>query len=336
MRAKELPRIDSIFRKNKDGNYTASAFLLQHMLKRSVFLNKVQNESNDNDGSSFSLWEIARWVISNDPNLVQKYGPKPPNVEEIIENTQMRFKRKLVHLMDLGLIQKSGTRLQEKGMGTVDVYKYTEYGQLLAFIIEGLDHNGQPRSINNEIFDLLCLIFPLKEDSPASSILYSKFFRKCKDRGVFENITVLFREAVSSDIPFISIIDLFQYVLRFKFNDKERMIYFNNLFDETINELDSKTKELILCSLKLEIEDRMKEQAGYFEGFEKMRFTLRADFRKIALESFCIGCQQFFHIPFDLLEYRKKVRNSYNEFLELTTKCRRCGLDNGLILPNLI
>jgi hypothetical protein len=44
MRAKELPRIDSIFRKKKDGNYTPDALLYQYILKYSVVL-KIQNEN---------------------------------------------------------------------------------------------------------------------------------------------------------------------------------------------------------------------------------------------------------------------------------------------------
>ena len=112
MRAKELPRIDSIFRKKKDGNYTPDALLYQYILKYSVVL-KIQNENKTyNDGSSFTVWELAGWMIVNEPNLIKKYGVKPKNVEEIKENIQMRFKRKLNHLMDLYIIEKSGTRSQ--------------------------------------------------------------------------------------------------------------------------------------------------------------------------------------------------------------------------------
>ena len=46
-------------------------------------------------------------MIGKEPNLIKKYGVKPKNVEEIKENIQMRFKRKLNHLIDLDLIKKA-------------------------------------------------------------------------------------------------------------------------------------------------------------------------------------------------------------------------------------
>jgi hypothetical protein len=291
MRAKELPRIDSIFRKNEDGNYYPDALLYQYILKYSVVL-KIQNENKThNDDNSFTVWELAGWMIGNEPNLIKKYGVKPKKVEEIKENIQMRFKRKLNHLMDLYLIEKRGTRSQAKGMGAVALYKYTEYGSLLALIIETWCPSTDQKSTENEIFNLLCLIFPIKEDSPASAVFYSKFFRKCKDKEVFRKIVNLIGKVLSGGAPIVSIIDLFRHVLQLDFEDRESRDYFNNLLDETIDELDAKSRELILYSLKLDIERKMEEQVQYFERFEKMRFKVRADPDKITLECFCMKCK---------------------------------------------
>jgi hypothetical protein len=273
-------------------------------------------------------------MIGNEPNLVKRYGVKPKQVEEIKENIQMRFKRKLNHLMDLDLIEESGTRPQEKGMGTVALYKYTEYGYLLALIIETWCPTTNPKSTENEIFNLLCLIFPIKEDSPASAILYSKFFTKCKDKEVFRKIVILIGKVLTGGSPIASIIDLFNNVLQFDFEDRESRVYFNNLFDETIDELDSKTKALILYSLKLGFEKSMEERVNHFEGFEKKRFILRADPHKIALECFCTKCK-FVSIQVSLILYRRTSTHASAYERTLAAKCPFCQTPRSLQIPIL-
>jgi hypothetical protein len=52
-------------------------------------------------------------------------------------------------------------------------------------------------------------------------------------------------------------------------------IRFNNIFIETLDELDPDTQNLILHALKLDIERRMKAVVDNFEKYEQTRFMLR-------------------------------------------------------------
>jgi hypothetical protein len=214
-------------------------------------------------------------------------------------------------------------------MGTVALYKYTEYGSLLALIIETWCPTTDQKSTENEIFNLLSLIFPIKEDSPASTIFYSKFFRKCKDKEVFRKIVKLIGKVLSGGLPIVSIIDLFRHVLQLDFEDRESRVYFNSLFDETINELDAKSRDLILYSLKLDIERKMEEEVQYFERFEKMRFKVRADPDKIALECFCMKCK-LVPIHISLILYRKASSHASDLQGFPTAKCPYCQTPHSL------
>ncbi len=112
------------------------------------------------------------------------------------------------------------------------------------------------------------------------------------------NLEILlpFLDRVYLKVILSQITDLFQYIWRFDFEDLQTRIHFNNLFFETLNELDLETQELILHALKLDIERRMKVVSHDFEKFEQARFMIRADYDKVALECFCSNCDRLVYI----------------------------------------
>ena len=129
--------------------------------------------------------------------------------------------------------------------------------------------------------------------------------------------------------------DLFQYIWSLDFAEVKDRIYFNNLFDETINELEPEIQKLVLYALKLNIERKMKDLSYNFERFEKMRFSIRKDYDKVALECLCGICKRLVYIKLDLLDYRKRITNSYFELASvILAKCQQCKTDS-LIIPNI-
>jgi hypothetical protein len=90
-----------------------------------------------------------------------------------------------------------------------------------------------------------------------------------------------------------------------------------------------------LYALKLDIEGRMKDLSYNFERFEKMRFSIRKDYDKVALECLCAICKRLVYIKFDLLDYRKRIANPENELASvILAKCQQCNTDS-LIIPNV-
>ena len=119
----------------------------------------------------------------------------------------------------------------------------------------------------------------------------------------------------------------------FGFKDKRLRDYFNRLFDETINDLDFKTRKLVLYNLKLDIEKKMKESVKDFEGFEKMRYQVRGFADIVALEGYCSICDHFIPVAIELLNYRKW--NVDPILRAITGKCPICGIDDSLQIAHV-
>ena len=176
--------------KIKDG-----AILIVHLYTKTFFdipsyLKKDLSESNNR---SFTLREITDWITANKEGNINK-----PNKQRI-ENPQKTIKNKLQNLVQLELLRIAGNRPVAKGTGTTPIYQFTEYADLLALIIESFEFKSSQEfsCICNEIFNILCTIFPAKEGSTSTTVFYSNFFKKCKENGVFEYIVVLFRDIVA-------------------------------------------------------------------------------------------------------------------------------------------
>jgi len=213
--------------------------------------------------------------------------------------------------------------------GTTLTYQCTKFGYLLAWIIESFDENCDEDLIQNEIYTLVSDIFTIREYSSASNIFFSKFVKKCNDRKEFKNIIALFRQGVSEG-NLIKLRDLFIYIWRFDFDDVQTRIRFNNIFIETLDELDPGIQNLILHAFKLDIERRMKAVVDNFEKYEQARFMLRADYNKVVLEGVCWGdCDRPIYVGIDLRDYRKSVVDSYSEQTRfLSRNCPECNKDS--------
>ena len=205
---------------------------------------------------SFTSWEITDWLTTNNSNNAFK------RTKVRIENPLKTVKVKLNNLVQLKLLDIAGTRPMAKGIGITPTYRFNEYGYLLAWIIASFDSKTSIKTICNEIYNLLCNIFTDNDDlySTSTTIFISKFLKKWKEREVFEDILILFRETLSRiDYSIVEMSDLLRHLFLLDFKDIERRIIFGNLFDETINGLDIKTKKLVLYNLQLDIERKMKE-----------------------------------------------------------------------------
>ena len=67
--------------------------------------------------------------------------------------------------------------------------------------------------------------------------------------------------------------------------------FFSNLWHETLNELDAKTKDLVLHHIKLEIERRMEDKAQEISTFEQLRFQVKHRHDTVTLEGYCDKCK---------------------------------------------
>lgn len=73
----------------------------------------------------------------------------------------------------------------------------------------------------------------------------------------------------------------------------------------TLNELDAKTKDLVLHHIKLEIERRMEDKAQDLSTFEQLRFQMKHRHDAVTLEGYCDKCKTRYSIALELIGYLK-------------------------------
>ena len=320
--------IDSIFDKDKKGHYTRKALLYQNILQYAV-----RDDGASVSGSPFRHWNLSEWLMSKNNEFVNYY--KDPSTKTItisnrIDNTQTRTKDKLDDLINLDLIEISGYTKQEKGTGQVRLYNYTNNGYLLAWIIESFDEKKELIT-NTKIYDVLNSIFNIGESSASPDIFFYSFFKKCYEQKAFGDIVGLFREILSSDKILSDTRDLLQHLVRLEFKDKDKAVFFLNLWNETLEELDMEVKNLFMYQLKLEIERRMEVQVVGTKFYEETRYSHRARSDLVTLECLCTKCNLFVPAGIRLVQYRKA--HAYG--MPITAKCPYCQTPHSLQVPAL-
>src|SRR6185437_13445734 len=125
------------------------------------------------------------WLVDNNKKYLS-LSKTAKNRQETVENIQRSVKNKLGNLEKLRLIRKIGTRPQRKGKGEVDVYKYTDLGWLIAWIIASFD-SAMAEEANARIYQIIETINN-NNKAPSTDIFIAAFLKKCKDDGVFGEI----------------------------------------------------------------------------------------------------------------------------------------------------
>lgn len=239
----KAPGIYPIFEKDKDGNYTKNALLYQDILRYYLTIKETDSSGNN---YSFSLWELGMWLLQYNNDFINFY--KDPSTRNIgytrrFYNLRGHIKKNLEHLMQLQLIQVSGTRKAAK-VDTADIaiLKHTELGQILTWLIASINPDNQANA-NNEIFHLLdSVFFKIKEDSSSSIIFYSNFFRKCRDRGVFDKLVQHIWYIAHANLGITNMQDLFERVADLGFEDQDIRRMFFDLWCESLEELEANQK----------------------------------------------------------------------------------------------
>ena len=83
--------INSIFQKDKNGNYTEYALLYQDILKYSIASKQTNNVDSKN---CVKHWDLARWLMKKNQEFINRYkDPSTRNttINNRIENTQQRI-----------------------------------------------------------------------------------------------------------------------------------------------------------------------------------------------------------------------------------------------------
>jgi hypothetical protein len=159
---KKLPGIQAVFERDNDGNYTKDAHLYQDILYYSI----VTEKENAEGKCSFKERELARWLIEYNQEFVNDYKGSHKRTSYRIENRLPRIKDKIVDLIGMFLIQRTGTVKAQKIGYDIPLYSYTKSGYFLAWLIDAENENEYRRSTAiQKVRDIVNLYLSTKDTS---------------------------------------------------------------------------------------------------------------------------------------------------------------------------
>ena len=324
---KRLVGIHSIFKKDDTDHYTSTALLYQDMIRYSI----SRRERDSNHSNSFKHWDLADWIIRNNQEYVNYYkdmSTRSINMASRIENTQQRTKDRLNDLIQLNLVEISGSEKQEKGNAYVNIYDYTFFGHLLAWLIESFNPQKREKA-NEEIYNLFSSFYNQYQtwsQYAFSSALYKKYL----DRGVFGDFVVgKLRERVDINIEIWSMQELLSILTVPSFDNDKDLKFYMQLWNETMNEMDPNLRPLILYRLKLEFERDIGYRVKNQDIFEKLCFEIRDKYDMVVMEGYCKNCNCYMYGAASLVEYLEIAGAAPSE--SIMGRCTNCNSDSAIV-----
>jgi hypothetical protein len=323
-RLDKTPCIYNIFEKVHDRHYTKNAILRQDIL--SYYYKVLRKENKDN---SFRLWDLSVWLVDNNLEFVIFYRGRRVRNSYKINNIKRRILNHLKELIYLRLIKTGRFDKARKTKSEVDIYEYTNGGQLLAYLIKSFDTKQQENAYK-DIYDIAIKAFSTQDDS--SSITISKFIAKCKEKGLFNKLVEYIQNIMHTDLnpKIVSIADLFSYIFNSSFEHSNVKHELLGIWSETIQQLEPETRKLAIFQLKIHVEAKYaKSQEFVSRQYEEFRFRLRDEYEKIAVGGDCLTCKYSGNLELHYIEYLKFIASN-----AMAIRCPHCCTQN-LLVSNL-
>ena len=323
--------IEDIFEKDNYGNYTKDALLLQDIL-----CYPLKNIEDGIYNFVFKDRDLASWLIDNNNEFINYYkdlSTRNITKSNRIENRLPRIKGNVQDLIKLGLIEKIGTTRAEKVDAQVTVYRYTQPGVFIGWIIMSMNPEKKAKA-EEEIYKIL----RIWNNGIGSS--YSLFklilLRKAKEKGTFGVHVDCLRSILHSGKSIKSMRDLFSD------SAFEKIPEFDQLMDkasknpfaisrstiEALDEMPQEKREMFLYTMKQDIENEMMDITHNREEYEKMRFKYRDDFSVVVLMAYCFRCKYSFSDAIDLLFY---LQTKFAPNLGVGSDCPQCKTKSSVI-----
>ena len=333
-------RIDSIFEKNNQRNHTNDALLCQDILLYFGVINKTVLDNN-----SFVLRELQKWMVQNNKEIREYYqgSDSHTSVSNRIHAKEPRINNRFEDLLQLRLIKRGETmtkNIQPTKSPYIDrktTYEYTREGIFLGLIIKSMNlkkviitakaehgiikDQKELEKIYQDIYDILGLLFRANENSSANTVFYSNLFKKCKDKGVFNQFVELVHNIINTDNNIIDFRDLFERIVNLAFYSKQSQTEFLKVLYETVEALDKEVKKLVLYNMKLFAERQYEnKQQDSTRQYEQFRFDLRRDYERIAVQGYCENCKNKQNLA---LHYSDLISPTANDGIRV--KCPSCN-----------
>jgi hypothetical protein len=301
-----------IFERIRDQDrFTDNALLYQSILSFSLL---------GKDHQSFITWEMCKWLKKNHKRFEKRS----------VESLQSLIARKIEKLMEMQLVREIGSQPIKTATGLTPIYAFDVTSYFLGWLIESLSqHPDRKSGAINKILNILYLM--LETDTPTSMNIFLKsLVGKIKETDLGLQLVNHVIELLESGNSIEDISDLINQTLLFRHGKLKLAKKYNELWGETLNELEPKLRQLAMFRTKLLYEQRMKERAFDLAQFERERFAARKMFDKLVIECGCLSCFRITYETLDLIEYTTKLRYHIEGLPALEKTCPSCNKTGSL------
>ena len=268
--------------------YESSEMLSKKAL---LFQDILRFGSTLEENKSFRLWDLAKFLLTANEEIRNRYSRNRLTKANQIENVQRRIKRSIDSLVKLRIMKESEPVKEERGTSLIPTFRFTRFGYVFSQIMQCMFLEDE--KAKEELYKIFRdQLFKVEEDSISLVIFASKMIKKMYEKDLFGIYVSTFRKALNSDMKDIeSFVKLIQDIISFKFLRRS----FFNVWEETINELDENNRKLFMYDHKLNFETAMGTTARN-KSYERLRLELMKETETIALEGFLYCMQQAYCI----------------------------------------
>jgi len=165
-----------------------------------------------------------------------------------------------------------------------------------------------------------------KEPSSSIDIFCSIYYRKCKERGLFEDLLEYYRKVGGAPVLLLGRPEFTRNLTLVPTYNRE----FWKLWNDTVMELDSDIREHLFYHIKLEIERKAEEGCHAFGTFERVRYKTKDRPEFVTIEGQCKNCKGYVSAAFPLNEYLQEVLKAYPSEVVVFKQCPACKNDDSL------
>lgn len=252
----------------------------------------------------FRFTELGNWLIDHHRSFRDEYIGSHISKSYRLHAKRNSIKGRIQDLIDLGLIELSGTTKAEKNQTDIPIYKFSLGGDILGSILVAMKELKNTATGN--AIRLVCDFLQLTNTS--TFIFLSNFLTKCEKGQQYDNygfvhmLRVLFSHLHPMGELNIRLSRIAVMCIPTLYPDLE------NIYFQTLNELDETTRKLLLFQFKLDIE------GDYYHPYhpketvtewELTRLENICDYSRVTLSGKCEECQLSYSFTMDIFEFIK-------------------------------
>jgi hypothetical protein len=257
----------------------------------------------------FRFTELGKWLIENHRPFKDEFAGSHIPRSYRLHAKRNYIKSRLEDLIRVGLIEKRGTAKAEKNQSDTPIYKFTPGGIIVGAILIASKTSQGGSSRNSATARAVLLISAyLKHVNKVSTFLFlSNFFAKCEQEQRYEDYSFIHMLRV-----------LFSYLYHSReFNLHQARIAvmciptlyedLEDIFFQTLNELDEQTRKLLLLQFKMDVEAdysyNHQIDAEIVREWELMRFENIKNYSNVTLSGYCKECKMSYPFVMDIFAF---------------------------------